>query len=118
LFNNILLFDIPKNLLDVFLEYIIISKYTLGYIPSCGSNFSFNCFVVHEIVNISLDLVKGYITEITDNIYYFSWLATKQVLVKENINIYRYKEIVEFSSIFIENIKCLDSSSIFLYRKR
>jgi hypothetical protein len=70
-FSNILLFDIPKNLLDVFLKYIIISKYTLGYIPSCGSNLFFNCFVDHKIVDISLDLIKDYTTEITNNIYYF-----------------------------------------------
>jgi hypothetical protein len=62
LFSNILLFDSPKNLLDIFLEYIIISKY----------NFSFNYLMVYEIVNISLDLIKGYTAEIADNIYYFS----------------------------------------------
>jgi hypothetical protein len=44
-FGSILLFDIPKNLLDIFLEYIIISKYILGYIPSRSNNLSFNCFV-------------------------------------------------------------------------
>jgi hypothetical protein len=71
-FGSILLFDIPKNLSDVFLERIIISKYILGHVPSCGSNLSFNCFVDHEIVDISLDLVEGYTAEITDNIYYFS----------------------------------------------
>jgi hypothetical protein len=60
--------------------------------------------MVHEIVNISLDLIKSYTAEITDNIYYFSWLATKQVLVEKDIDIYRYKEIIEFSSIFIKNI--------------
>jgi hypothetical protein len=72
LFGSILLFNILKDLLNIFLEYIIISKYTLGYIPSYNSNFSFNYIIVHEIVDISLDLVKGYIIEITNNIYYFS----------------------------------------------
>jgi hypothetical protein len=72
LFSSILLFDIPKNLLDIFLKYIIISKYILGYIPSCSSNLSFNCFMDHKIIDISFDLVKSYTTEITDNIYYFS----------------------------------------------
>jgi hypothetical protein len=71
-FSSILLFDIPKNLSDIFLERIIISKYTLGYIPSYNNNLSFNCFIDHEIVNISLDLIKGYTAEITNNIYYFS----------------------------------------------
>jgi hypothetical protein len=71
LFGSILLFDIPKNLLDIFLEHIIISKHTLGYIPSRSNNLSFNCFIDHEIVNINLDLVEGYIAEVADNIYYF-----------------------------------------------
>jgi hypothetical protein len=71
LFGNILLFNIPKNLSDIFLERIIISKYILGYIPCCGSNFSFNYFVDHEIVDISLDPIKGYTAEVADNIYYF-----------------------------------------------
>jgi hypothetical protein len=102
--NNILLFDIPKDLSDIFLEYIIIGKYSLSRIPGCSSNFSFNYLMIHKIVDISFDLIKSYTTEVTDNIYYFGWLATKQVLVEENINIHRYKEIVELSSIFIKNI--------------
>jgi hypothetical protein len=72
LLNNILLFDIPKNLLDIFLEYIIINKHILGYIPSSNSNFSFNYHIGYKIINISLDLVEGYITEIINNIYYFN----------------------------------------------
>jgi hypothetical protein len=71
LFGSILLFDIPKNLSDIFFKYIIISKYILGYIPSYNNNLFFNCFIDHKIVNINLDLVKGYTTEITNNIYYF-----------------------------------------------
>jgi hypothetical protein len=71
-FGSILLFDIPKNLLDIFFERVVISKHSLGRIPSYSSNPSFNIFVVHEIVNINLDLIKGYIAEIADNIYYFS----------------------------------------------
>jgi hypothetical protein len=71
LFGSILLFDIPKNLLDIYLERIIIIKYILGYIPSCNSNFSFNYFVDHKIVDISLDLIKSYTIEVADNIYYF-----------------------------------------------
>jgi hypothetical protein len=72
LFGSILLFDILKDLLDIFLERIIISKYILGHISSYSSNFSFDCFIDHEIIDISLDLIKSYIMEITDNIYYFS----------------------------------------------
>jgi glyoxylate carboligase len=71
LFSSILLFNIPKNLSDIFFKHIIINKYTLGYIPSCSNNFSFNYFIDHEFINISLDLVEGYIIEVADNIYYF-----------------------------------------------
>jgi hypothetical protein len=67
-----LLFDIPKDLLDIFLEYIIIGKHILGYIPSYSNNLSFNCFIDHEIVDINLDLIENYTAEVTDNIYYFS----------------------------------------------
>jgi hypothetical protein len=117
LFGSILLFDIPKNLLDIFFEYIIISKYSLGRIPSYSNNLPFNCFVVHEIVNINLDLIENYIAEVINNIYYFSRLATKQVLVEKDIDIYRYKEVIELSSISIKDIRYLDSNSIFLYYK-
>jgi hypothetical protein len=71
LFSSILLFDILKNLLDVFFKRVIISKYNLGYIPGCSNNPSFNIFVVYKIVDISLDLIKSYTTEVVDNIYYF-----------------------------------------------
>jgi hypothetical protein len=60
--------------------------------------------MVHEIIDINLDLIESYTAEIADNIYYFGWLATKQVLVEKDIDIYRYKEIVKFSSIFIKDI--------------
>jgi hypothetical protein len=60
--------------------------------------------MVYKIVDISLNLVKSYTTEITNNIYYLGWLATKQVLVEEDIDIYRYKEIIKFSLISIKDI--------------
>jgi hypothetical protein len=69
--SSILLFDIPKNLSDIFFERTVISKYSLGYISSYSNNFSLNCLMVHEIVDISLDLIKNYTIEITNNIYYF-----------------------------------------------
>jgi hypothetical protein len=72
LFNSILLFDIPKNLSDVFFEHVIIGEHSLGYIPSCNSNSLFNILMVYEIVDISLDLIEGYTAEVADNIYYFS----------------------------------------------
>jgi hypothetical protein len=102
--GSILLFDIPKDLSDTFLERIIFSKHNLGRIPSYSSNLPFNCLMFHEIVDISLDLIKGYTTEITDNIYYFGWLATKQVLVEKDINIHGYKEIIELGLVFIKDI--------------
>jgi hypothetical protein len=89
----------------------------LGRIPSCSSNSPFNIFVVHEIVNISLNLIESYTAEIADNIYYFGWLATKQVLVEENIDIYRYKEIIELGSISMKDIWCFNGCSMFLHRK-
>jgi hypothetical protein len=104
LLSSILLLDIPKNLLDIFFEYVIISKYNLSRIPSYNNNFPFNCFMVYKIIDISLDLVEGYTIEVTNNIYYFGRFATKQILVEKDINIYRYKEIIEFSLISIENI--------------
>jgi hypothetical protein len=104
LFSNILLFNIPKNLSDIFFEYVIINKHNLGRIPSYSNNLPFNIFVVHEIFDINLDLIKSYIIKITNNIYYFSRLAIKQILVKKDIDIYRYKEIIKLSSIFIKNI--------------
>jgi hypothetical protein len=116
-FDSILLFDIPKNLLDICFECFIISKYILGYIPGWGYNFSFNYLVSYEIVNVSLDLIENYTAEITNNIYYFSWLAIKQVLVEEDIDIYRYKEIIELSLISIKDIWYLEGSNMLLYRK-
>jgi hypothetical protein len=117
LFGSILLFDVPKDLSDICFERFIISKYTLGRIPSWGYNLFFNCFVSHEVINISLDLVESYIVEVADSIYYFSWLATKQVLVEKDIDVYRYKEVIELSSISIKNIWYLEGSSTLLYRK-
>jgi hypothetical protein len=60
--------------------------------------------VFYEIIDVSLDLVEGYIMEVADNIYYFGWLATKQVLVEKDIDIYRYKEVIELGLISIEDI--------------
>jgi hypothetical protein len=91
-------------LLDIFFKHTIISEYNLGRIPSYSNNSPFNIFVVYEIVDISLNLIESYTTEIADNIYYFGWLATKQILVEEDIDIYRYKEVIELGLIFIENI--------------
>jgi hypothetical protein len=99
-----LLFDIPKDLSDVFFERVIISEHSLGRIPGCSSNLPFNILVVYEIINISLDLIEGYIAEITNNIYYFGWLAIKQVLVEKDIDVYRYKEVIKFGLISIKNI--------------
>jgi hypothetical protein len=71
-FGSILLFDIPKDLSDIFLERIIVSKYSLGCIPGYNNNFSLNYLIIHKIVDISLNPVKNYTMEVTDNIYYFS----------------------------------------------
>jgi hypothetical protein len=89
---------------DVFFEYTIIGKHNLSCIPSCSSNFPFNILVVYEIVNISLNLIESYTVKVADNIYYFGWLVTKQVLVEKDIIIYGYKEVIELGSISIEDI--------------
>jgi isoprenylcysteine carboxyl methyltransferase (ICMT) family protein YpbQ len=72
LFGSILLFDIPKDLSNIFFKRVIISKHNLGRILSYNSNLPFNYFVVYEIIDISLDLIESYTAEITNNIYYFS----------------------------------------------
>jgi hypothetical protein len=69
--GSILLFDIPKNLLDVFFERAIISEYSLGCIPSYNNNPPFNILVVYEIVDINLNLIENYTAEVANNIYYF-----------------------------------------------
>jgi hypothetical protein len=71
LFGSILLFDVPKDLSNIFFKRVIIGKYNLGRIPSYNNNPFFNIFIVHKIVDISLDLIEGYTTEVADNIYYF-----------------------------------------------
>jgi hypothetical protein len=72
LFGNVLLFDIPKDFLDVFFKRVIISKYNLSRILSYNNNPPLNILVVYKIVDINLNLIKGYTIEIADNIYYFS----------------------------------------------
>jgi hypothetical protein len=52
-------------------ERVIIGKHNLGRIPGYSSNPSFNIFMVHEIINISLNLIENYTVEIINNIYYF-----------------------------------------------
>jgi hypothetical protein len=76
----------------------------LGRIPSYSNNLPFDCLMVYKIIDISLDLVESYTTEVADNIYYFGWFATKQILVEENIDIYGYKEIIELSLISVKDI--------------
>jgi hypothetical protein len=70
-FGSVLLFDILKDLSDIFFEYTIIGEYNLGHIPSYSNNFFFNIFVVYEIVDINLDPIESYTAEVTNNIYYF-----------------------------------------------
>jgi hypothetical protein len=63
--------------LDIFFERVIISKYNLGYIPGYNNNLPFDCFMVHEIIDINLYLIESYTIEIADNIYYFNWFVIK-----------------------------------------
>jgi hypothetical protein len=44
--------------------------------------------VYYKVVNIGLNPIKSYYTEITNSIDYFSGFGTEQISVKKNINIY------------------------------
>jgi hypothetical protein len=44
--------------------------------------------VCYEIFNINLDLVEGYVSEVTNSIDYLDCFCSEQVLIEENIDIY------------------------------
>jgi hypothetical protein len=104
LFSRILLFDISKDLSNVFLERPVANKYILGRYPSQYINTTIAILVCYKILNISLDPVEGYSPKITNSINYFNCFRSEQVLIEENINIHRYKEGVELVSISIVKV--------------
>jgi hypothetical protein len=55
----------------------------------------------HEVFNIGLDLVENYSSEITNRVDYFSCFYSEQILIKENINIYRHKEGIKLAFVSI-----------------
>jgi hypothetical protein len=55
-----------------FFESLIINKYFLSNYSCDYNNLSFRGFMSYEIVDISLDPIKGYSIKITNNINYFS----------------------------------------------
>jgi hypothetical protein len=98
-----LLFDISKNLSNIFLEYPVTDKYILGRYSGQYINIAIAVLMCYEILDISLDLVEGYSPKVANGINYFSCFRSEQVLIEKNINIYRYKEGVEL--VFISIIK-------------
>ena len=68
----------------------------------------------YKILDISLDLVEGYSPEITNSINYLSCFRSEQVLVEENIYVYRYKKRVKLAPFLIIEIRGLDYNRSFL----
>jgi hypothetical protein len=71
--------------------------------------------VCYEILDISLDLVKSYSPKVANSIDYFSYFCSEQVLIEENIDIYRYKEKIELVSVSIVKVWGFNYSISFLY---
>jgi hypothetical protein len=42
----------------------------------------------HEIINIGLDLIENYSSEVADRVNYLGYFGPEQVLVEEDIDIY------------------------------
>jgi hypothetical protein len=103
-FGCVLLFDISENLLYLVFKHPIASKHLLGRFLSQHINLSIAVFVYHEILDISLDLIKNYSLEVTNRINYFGCFYPEQILVEENINIHRYKEGIKLASVSIIKI--------------
>jgi hypothetical protein len=55
----------------------------------------------YEVFNIGLDLVEGYSSKIVYCIDYFGCFYSEQVLVEEDINIYRYKKGIKLVFVLI-----------------
>jgi hypothetical protein len=55
----------------------------------------------YEILDISFDLVEGYPPEVANGIDYLSCFRPEQVLIEENINIYRHKERIELAFVSV-----------------
>jgi hypothetical protein len=71
--------------------------------------------VCYEILDISLDLIEGYSPEVANSIDYLSYFRSEQVLIEENIDIYRYKEGVELAFIFIIKVWRFNYNTSLLY---
>jgi hypothetical protein len=55
----------------------------------------------YEVFNIGLDLVEGYSSKIVYCIDSFGCFYSEQVLVEEDINIYRYKKGIKLVFVLI-----------------
>jgi hypothetical protein len=60
-----------------FFELFVINKYFLNNCSCDYNNFSFGNLVSHEIINISLDLIKNYPSKVTNSIEYFGSFSTE-----------------------------------------
>jgi hypothetical protein len=98
------LFDISKDLSNIFFERPVASEYVLGRYPSQYINIAIAVLVCHEILDISLNLVESYSPEVTNGIDYFSCFRSEQVLIEKNIDIYRYKEGIELASVSVVKV--------------
>jgi hypothetical protein len=57
----------------------------------------------YKILDISFDLVESYSLEVANSIDYFGCFCSEQVLIEENVDIYRYKERIKF--VFVSVVK-------------
>jgi hypothetical protein len=71
--------------------------------------------VRYKILDISFDLIENYPPKITNSIDYLSYFCPEQVLIEENINIYRHKERIELASVSVVKVWGLNHSISFLY---
>jgi hypothetical protein len=58
----------------------------------------------HEVFDIGFDLVEGYALEITNYIDYLSCFCSEQILIKNDIDIYRHKERIKLASVLIVKV--------------
>jgi hypothetical protein len=83
-----LLFDVSKDLSNVFLEHPVTNEYVLGKHSSQYINIAIAILVCYKILDISLDLIESYSPKIANSIDYLSYFRSEQVLIEENVDIY------------------------------
>jgi hypothetical protein len=66
-----------RKLVVYFFELFVIGEYLLGYYSRDYNNLSFGGLISYEIINISLNQIKGYPTKITNSINYLGGFGTE-----------------------------------------